>query len=311
MANDFLIAFHGSVTAPKDRLTKLVESIIKAKVTNLERITRGYVNEVYRADFSSNPSVFVRIRRRGGAAFSSEAWALGECHRAGVPVPKVYAVTTLEAEEPLEVMILASILGRPLGDKWPELDEPSQARAMRSVGEALGLMHGIETGGWGKRVGESWEYSSWEDRAAAMVQGRAADVPVLRRAGLTEIETDALMAIVQVMPILSAPRPVLCHGDLGMDHIFVNEALSVTGIIDFGMWQGGPRELDFAVMNMYEPGVRLGWLEPSFDENFNRRVLVEKTAVMMGFLAHDLRQGNADYADLAVQGLRDALKAWQ
>ena len=224
-------------------------------------------------------------------------------------------MTTLEAEEPLEVMLLASVPGRPLGEVWPELDETSQVQVMRAVGETLGLMHGIETGGWGKRIGEGWEYADWEGRAAAMVRGRRADVPVLRSAGLTEAETDALLAIVRVMPTLSAPRPVLCHGDLGMDHIFVDDALSVTGIIDFGNWQGGPRELDFAVLTMYHPDVQLVWLEPTyaapFDRDFDRRVFTEKTAVMMGFLAHDLRQGNADYAALAVQGLRDALGAWR
>lgn len=311
MTDDLLTGFHSSVAAPEDRLTELVESVMNAQVTDLKRITQGYVNEVYRADFASVPAVFVRIRRRGGAAFSSEAWALRECHRAGVPVPKVYAVTTLEFEQPLEVMILASVPGRPLGEVWPELDETAQAQVIGSVGKVLKRMHGTQTSGWGKRVGDGWEYASWKDRATGMVRERAADVPVLRGAGLTEAETDALMEVVRVIPTLSAPRPVLCHGDLGMDHVFVDDALNVTGVIDFGMWQGGPRELDFAVMSMYHPDVRLGWLEPSFDEGCYRRVLTEKTAVMMGFLAHDLRQGNADYADLAVQGLRDTLAAWQ
>ena len=314
MANDFSAAFHSSVAAPRDQLVALIERVMNTDVTSLERVTQGYVNEVYRADFATAPAVFVRIKRRGGAAFSSEAWALNECHRAGVPVPKVYAVTTLEAE-PLEVMILASVPGRPLGDVWAELDEPSQAQVMRSVGEALGLLHNLEVGGWGKRVGESWEYADWEGRAAAMVRERRADVPVLRSAGLTEAETDALLAIVRVMPTLSAPRPVLCHGDLGMDHIFVDDALTVTGIIDFGNWQGGPRELDFAVLTMYHPDVKLAWLEPTYaapvDQEFDQRVLVERVSVMMGFLAHDLRQGNADYAALAVQGMRAALGVWR
>ena len=88
MANDFLAAFHSSTAVPKDQLVALVKQVMNADVTRLERITQGYVNEVYRADFASMPSVFVRIRRRGGATFNSEAWALGECHRAGVPVPE-------------------------------------------------------------------------------------------------------------------------------------------------------------------------------------------------------------------------------
>ena len=319
MTDDFLTAFHSSVAAPKDQFIALTEQVMDAEVTSLERITQGYVNEVYRAEFASAPTVFIRIRRRGGAAFSSETWALKACHRAGVPVPEVYDVTTLEAEEPLEVMILASVPGQPLGEMWPALSDASQQQVMASLGKVLGLMHGVKVGGWGKRTGKSWEYPGWESRAAAMIRDRAADVPVLQSAGLTKEETDALLAIVQVMPTLSAPVPVLCHGDLGMDHIFIDDALEVTGVIDFGMWQGGPRELDFAVLGMYHPDALLAWLEPTytglhagpFDGEFHRRVLIEQVAVMMGFLAHDLRQGNADYADLAVQGMRAALRAWR
>ncbi len=117
------------------------------------------------------------------------------------------------------------------------------------------------------------------------------------------------------MPTLASPTPVLCRGDLGMDHVFVDETSSVTGVIDFGMWRGGPRELDFAVLGMYHPDAPLAWLKPRyavpFDREFCRRVFVEQVAVMMGFLAHDLRQGNADYAVYAVQGLRAALTAWR
>ncbi len=160
------------------------------------------------------------------------------------------------------------------------------------------------------------EHADWKSRALAAVRGRAADVPILQNAGLTEAETDALMDVVRVMPTLSAPSPVLCHGDLGMDHLFVDDALTLTGVIDFGMWQGGPRELDFAVLSMYHPDVQLAWLEQSYQNapfagEFYRRMLIEQVNVEMGFLAHDLRQGNTDYLALAVQGTRATLKAWQ
>ncbi len=118
MTNDFLTAFHGSFEAPRDQLVTLVEGVMNAKVITLERITQGYANEVYRAEFMAAPAGFVRINRRGEAMFDAEAWALGVCRRAGVPVPKVYAVTTLAAEKPLGVMLLASVPGRPLGEVW-------------------------------------------------------------------------------------------------------------------------------------------------------------------------------------------------
>ncbi len=79
---------------------------------------------------------------------------------------------------------------------WPDLGEASQKQALRSVGEVLGLMHGTKVGGWGKRTGDTWQYPDWQSRAVATVRERAADVPVLQSAGLTEAETDALLAIV-------------------------------------------------------------------------------------------------------------------
>lgn len=118
------------------------------------------------------------------------------------------------------------------------------------------------------------------------------------------------------MLTVNEPKPVLCHGDLGMDHLFVDGDLNVTGLIDFGMWRGGPRELDFAVLTMYHPDVSLGWLEKaygtgSFGRDVYRRVLTERIAVGMGFLAHDLREGNADYLELALTGLRRSLEFWR
>ena len=321
MTNAFQKEFHAAFSAPRDQLTRLVERVTNAKVTSLERVTQGYVNEVYRAELASAPTVFVRVRRRGVVSFATEAWALNAARRAGVPAPEVYVVTTLDGTlhegEPLEVMVLESISGQPLGELWPELGEPERRRVMNRVGSALRSLHSTVVGGWGRRMGEDeWEYADWESRAAAMVRERTADVPVLQSAGLSEAETDALMAIVQTMPTLSTPTPVLCHGDLGMDHLFVDDALSVTGVIDFGAWWGGPRELDFAVLTMYHPDVQLAWLEQSyqnapFDGAFYRRMLIEQVNVEMGFLAHDLRQGNADYLALAVQGTRATLKAWQ
>lgn len=129
-------------------------------------------------------------------------------------------------------------------------------------------------------------------------------MPVLREAGLTEA--------VRAVLTMSAPPPVLCHGDLGMDHVFVNDDLNVTGVIDFRMWRGGPPELGAAVLMMYHPDVPPAWLGPEYDNaKARRRVISERLAVGIGFLAHDLRVGSADYLELALAGLRGSLRAWR
>ena len=316
MTNPFQEAFHTAFSAPRDLLVAFVEQKMGAQVMGLERVTQGYVNEVYYADLASSERVIVRIRRRGVTSFASEGWALGAARRAGVPVPEVYALETLGAEGGLEVMLLSLVPGRPLGELWPGLNEEKRRLVMGHVGRVLrGLQ--LETGGWGRRSDDgSWEFSSWQERAEAEVQGREADVLTLREAGLSEGETDGLMTAVRAMLTVNVPTPVLCHGDLGMDHLFVDESLNLTGVIDFGMWRAGPCELDFAVLSMYHPDVSLAWLEAGygtgpFDKDFYRRVLSEQIAVGMGFLAHDLRLGNADYLDFALLGLRGSLRAWR
>ena len=151
MTDAFQKEIHAGLNAPRDQLIRLIEKAMKAKVTSLKRATQGYVNEVYRAELASAPTVFVRVGRRGGVSFETEACALNVARRAG---PAVYAVTTLEVEEPLEVMILEAVSGQPLGELWPELGEPARSRAMSQVGVALRSLHSAVVDGWGRRTAD-------------------------------------------------------------------------------------------------------------------------------------------------------------
>lgn len=144
--DDFRAAFHGSVAAPRAPLALLIEREMGAAVTGLERVTRGYANEVYVADLAPSGRVVVRIRRRGGASFASERWAVVTARNAGVPVPEIYAVTVLDAGEALKVMLLSLVPGRPLGDVWPDLGETERRTVMRRVGVTLRALH-AEVGG--------------------------------------------------------------------------------------------------------------------------------------------------------------------
>ena len=121
MTNPFQEAFHTAFSAPRDLLVAFVEQKMGAQVMGLERVTQGYVNEVYYADLASSERVIVRIRRRGVTSFASEGWALAAARSAGVPVPEVYALEMLAVKGGLEVMLLSLVPGRPLGELWPGL----------------------------------------------------------------------------------------------------------------------------------------------------------------------------------------------
>jgi len=118
------------------------------------------------------------------------------------------------------------------------------------------------------------------------------------------------------MPVLECPQPVLCHGDLAAEHLFVDDQLQLTGVIDFGQFRGGPPALDFAVLLMYHPQIELAWLQHGYqpgvalDEAFMRQLLVQQACVQMRYLAFDFQEGDPDACAAALQGLHTTLHAW-
>ena len=88
------------------------------------------------------------------------------------------------------------------------------------------------------------------------------------------------------------------------------------GVIDFGEFQGGGPILDFANLNMSCPDVDLFWLlrgygnTAPFEGPFPARLQVTKLGLQIGYLAHYIRQGNAQEAAPLTQGLRETLREW-
>lgn len=65
----------------------------------------------------------------------------------------------------------------------------------------------------------------WREEAAAAVAGLGETIPSERRR--------AVRAFLAATPPAAAPRAVLCHDDLGMEHVLVDDRLSVVGVIDW------------------------------------------------------------------------------
>ena len=133
--------------------------------------------------------------------------------------------------------------------------------------------------------------------AKTLLTFRQKDAPELERAGLTPTEVGGLLRIVSQMRDLPYGQPVLCDGDLGADHLFVGDDLELTGVIDFGMAQGGAPALDVGVLRMFHPEIELAWLAEGYGggpftaEGFEREVLAQQVDVAMSYLAENLRRG--------------------
>lgn len=315
MAKSFLTDIHQHRRTSEADLETFCRDLAGLTITRTTRISRGYANEVYIASTREDRDVVIRIQDRGVVPFAAEASAMEQCRTAGLPVPKVFGVTTLvDSQGTRDVMVLEKAPGRKLAKVMDDLNTHQMAALFHRIGAALRTMHDIRVERFGPV--DSSSLDTWTVYARDILDARGADAQDATDAGLTHDEFDVLLNIIERLDDIPCEFASLCHGDISADHLFVGEALELTGIIDFGMCQGGPGAFDFAVLSMFHPEVRLEWLwsgyAPGQDvpATFARDILALQANVALTYLAHDFRLGNADSRPIVLAGLRSIIERW-
>lgn len=318
MANEFLQQRHANYATSQTAIFDLIKTATDQEATARQQIIRGYDNEVYRVQTRQGEEYIVRIGHHGGVRFSQQAWAMDRCREAGAPIPEVYLLTTLaDTDQSREAMVLQTVPGRPLSDIQATLSQAELAHVCRQVGAAMSAIHSVRAGGFYRMNADGrWDFPDWQSIARSAIHERTAEAPLLLQAGLGQAEVDALLRILNTLLTFEYPQPVLCHGDLGSDHLFVDDRLRLTGVIDFGDFQGGAAILDFAILLMNEPAFELEWLQQGyqpaalFDGTFAAQLLVQQAGMQMGYLAHYVREGNADEREVLLEGMQRTIRDW-
>jgi aminoglycoside phosphotransferase (APT) family kinase protein len=260
--------------------------------------------------------VIIRIRHHGGAHFADEAWAIAQCRAVGVPAPDVLLVEMLAiGGQPREVMVQRRVPGRALSEIESTLTPEQRALVWRQAGATLGAIHSIRVGGFYKRHADgSWDFPDWQSIVERSIVDRTSEKPLLIQAGFRAVEVDQLLhMLAEGQALFADQQPVLCHADFLPGHLFVDDELKLTGVIDFGEFQGGEPILDFANLSMNCPEVDLAWLQAGyanqqlFDDTFPARLQATKLGLQLGYLAHFIQQGNAQEVAALVVALRQVL----
>lgn len=345
-ASEFLQQFHAGFATSREVVLDLVAtatghaSLSGAGLIRLSRIVDGYDNEVYRADLGvprqRDPTVvYVRIRRYGEGTFDEEAQAMAWAREAGVPVPEVIMTCELATpsnpsipSDPADpgrrgtargVMVVAAASGRSLDTTFEALSPGRRDQVLTNLGRTLAQLHAVATPGWWRPDGESWPTA--EQLRDGYIRGRRTERDHLIHAGLTTSEIERTYAALDTfLDAQAAPDrrgPVLCHGDLHPRHVFVDDDLDVTALIDWAMWHGGEAAGEFA-------GV---WKSFGYDalspilqiEGFGdrpgatpiharyRRQLAALAHQQIGHIAHHVTIGDIHGTEVNVAHLRDAL----
>lgn len=316
--NPIVQARHAAYQTPTSVIRDLVREATGQAASSVEKIAQGYGNEVYRVtlDAPASERVFVRIRRHGDTPFSQEAWAIGQARAAGVPVADVLLLATrVLDDEAREVMVQRQVPGRPADELWPILSPSERVNVCARAGAALRRLHSISVDGFYRRHEDgSWDFPDGQSIAAAARRDRAAEAPFLRRAGFDDAQIARLLSVLDAsLAEHSQLPPVLCHGDFKPAHWFFDDALTLTGVIDFGDFQGGPALLDFARLSLYAPGVNVmdvlaGYGEPDEGRNeWTRRLDHFLVGQAIGYLAHVMDQGDTAGAGYFARRLHELL----
>ena len=342
-ASEFLSQLHAGFATPQEVILELVatatgrSSRSGAPAIRLTRIVDGYDNEVYRADLADpgrlrHNAVYVRIRRNGEGTFAEEAQAMVWARESGVPVPEVIMVCELPTaadpsgpagrrETARGVMIVAAATGRSLDTIVEALSPGQQDQVLTSLGRTLSQLHAVATPGWWRPNGGSW--ATAEQLRAGYIRERRTERDHLVRAGLTPSEVERTYAALDTFLDAHAAHlvrgPVLCHGDLHPRHVFVDDDLEVTTLIDWGMWHGGDPAGEFvgvwksfgreALTPMLQAATRGHRPRAApLEAGYERHLATTLVHQQIGHIAHHVIIGDSDGTAVDVAHLREALQ---
>lgn len=156
-----------------------------------------------------------------------------------------------------------------------------------------------------------WDFATWNAVMDSAIHDRTKERGFILSAGFTEVEFDFMIDMIKrYRDEFPCRQPVLNHGDYLPGHIFVDEALRITGVIDFGMYEGAPPAHDFAYMNgriELAPVIEGYGDQSSINGSFQVRMRLHQVALGMGHVAHNMMIGNTPSAELSAQRLRHAM----
>ncbi len=304
-----------------DVLSWLVRQARGEDVATCERNRgSGRAREVHEVVTASGARLVIRGEAHESNGLDQEAWFLARAREAGVPVPEVVWLGAVEtAAGPRTMMVQTAVTGRPLSMALAEMSASQRRSAARSSGQVIARLHSVPVGGFYRRHSDgSFEFAGNAALQAADLANRLDNLRLLAGAVLlTQVEAHRAEGLLPEAVAARGDGPaVLCHGELFPGHIFVatgeDEAVSVTGLIDFGDACGG-RPLDDLQSLCWEwpdvdrAALAAGYGPAPFWTDQGRRLALSQLRMLIGYTAHDLRAGKPADAQGYLTGLKAML----
>lgn len=232
--------------APAD-VVSVVEHATGRSVAASHRLIRGDECEIHRVELTDRAVVYLRVAFPGTppSKILHEAWAMDRARDRGLPVPPVLATDTIHTSSGNRTaMVIAEAAGNQLVKLLPWLCREDRSTVMNNVGRVLRGLHSISMPG----AGVPDDHGVWTDpdtQHRGYVIDRLGDCRHLPAAGLTPAEIDHVISTLE-SSTCTVGIPVLCHGDVSPQHVFIDSELRMVGLIDWGMWRAGSAASELA-----------------------------------------------------------------
>jgi aminoglycoside phosphotransferase (APT) family kinase protein len=213
-------------------INEILEYHFKAKAKKLQKLEGGVTNHVYLAEMKDKNNYVVRVSDVPAQLnyFQKEQWASNHSLELGVPAPEILEVGN-EAV-PLPYMIVKKSEG------IAGLEHPDKLGILRQMGKYAAKINAIET----KAFGTVFDWSSntlskhktWKDFLDK-------ELEIWPRLEFFEREKlmpkEYLKNLKGYLKDLEGwkAKPTLCHGDMRVKNMLVNEDGKITAILDWEM----------------------------------------------------------------------------
>ena len=298
------------------------------EIKSISRINEGFTHWMYNCELEGK-NVILRIgyNTKTDYTIKKELWVTEKYREVKIPVPEIYAEDTTRKEFPFEYLIMQKLPGQCLGKIWENLNIEEQKEIAFKIGQLMDKLHTIKFDKYGYieygGVKDDGQFSFREVKNSTELQWTAKlmdsgfrDLGGMVAQGLITPEQTSEIAkyLHKKIHLTKHAESVLIHGDLVLDHIFVekeNSEFKITGLCDLEFASAFAREFDFIkfhragllYLEHFKNSLFLGYgkekLHPQFDEVIRLYRMVRD----IGFATYVAKAGNREVADKAVTNI--------